>query len=288
MFRKKFRKLWRWLGIFAVLFAVSTAFQSKNTNQNTSEASTSKITKLFGSLSQHYHGYYSRGQSSLIAPSEQQAKTVMTSAVKNQLGGSLSWNGHGAYIVNNNNPKLNANISSSPYAVDKLDSQGRAWRGDAWLNKTTRQYQNRSQTGNEASEWKPAGFLQATNLTNGPKHAYDRGHLLGYALVGGIQGFDASESNPRNIATQTAWANEAGSSNSTGQNYYEGLVRKALDQNKQVRYRVTDIYDGNNLVPAGAHIEALSSDGSLSFNVFVPNVQNNISINYATGAVSKR
>ncbi|WP_283583721.1 DNA/RNA non-specific endonuclease [Limosilactobacillus difficilis] len=221
-------------------------------------------------------------------PTQQQADAVLTPTVKKQLGSSIQWNNAGAFIVNNNRTKLNANTNAAPWAVNHLDAQGRPWQGDAWLNKTTRQYQNRAVTGNGASSWKPAGFLQATNLTGGYSHAYDRGHLLGYALVGGLRGFNASESNPNNIAAQTAWANEAGSAASTGQNYYEGLVRQALDRGKNVRYRVTDIYDGNNLVPAGAHIEAKSSDGSLQFNCFVPNVQRNISINYATGAVTQR
>lgn len=233
-------------------------------------------------------GGYSNAALKSAPPTEQQAKVVLTPAVKKQVGKKIEWNGSGAFVVNDNRPKLNAQINSAPYAVNQVDSQGRAWRGDSWLNKTTRQYQNRMKTGNGASEWRPAGFLQVTHLTGGYSHAYDRGHLLGYALVGGIQGFNASESNPANIATQTAWANEARSSTSTGQNYYEGLVRRALDQNHQVRYRVTDIYDGSNLVPSGAHIEALSKDGSLRINVFVPNVQNNISINYQTGEASPR
>lgn len=281
--KKKFQKLWRWLAVFAILFAVAAGFQSQA--KYTGEASSNSFYNIFR---QFGRSSSTNRFSSLPAPTEDQAKVVLTNNVKNQLNGSLEWNGHGAYIVNNNHPQLNADISSAPYAVNHTDNQGRAWRGDAWLNKTTRQYQNREQTGNGATNWRPAGFLQATNLTGGPKHAYDRGHLLGYALVGGIQGFNASESNPQNIATQTAWANEARSSYSTGQNYYEGLVRKALDQNKQVRYRVTDIYDGNNIVPAGAHIEALSKDGSLSFNVFIPNVQNNIEINYVNGKVTQR
>lgn len=237
-------------------------------------------------LTSHWRGSHYSGRQSSLPPTQQQAESVLSNGVRQQLGSQISWNGHGAFIINDNKTNLNANIASAPYAVNRLDSRGRAWQGDAWLNHSTRQYKNRSETGNGATDWRPAGFLQAHNLKGGFNHAYDRGHLLGYALVGGIRGFDASESNPRNIATQTAWANEARSKNSTGQNYYEGLVRKALDQNKQVRYRVTDIYDGDNLVPAGAHIEAKSKDGSLEINSFVPNVQRNISINYATGAVT--
>lgn len=222
-------------------------------------------------------------------PSQQLASSVLTPGVKSQLNtNSIKWNGHGAFILNNNQSTLNAQVSSAPYATNQVDHLKRPTVGNALLNKTSRQYKNRSQTGNSASSWKPAGFKQMKlTSSTGYSHLYDRGHLLGYALVGNIKGFDASESNPKNIATQTAWANEARSESSTGQNYYEGIVRKALDQNKTVRYQVQDIYEGNNVVPAGAHIQAKSKDGSVNFNVFVPNVQNGVKINYVNGSASK-
>ena len=267
--------------LLAILAIASVAFVTVKPT-NSYAAFQNKIQRLVA------WGGYARPSHHNLPPTQEQAEAVLTPAVKKQVGKQFEWNGSGAFIIDDNQPHLNAKINSAPYAVNQVDNQGRAWRGDSWLNKTTRQYRNRMQTGNGASEWRPAGFLQASHLTGGYSHAYDRGHLLGYALVGGIRGFDASESNPANIATQTAWANEARSSMSTGQNYYEGLVRRALDQNHQVRYRVTDIYDGDNLVPSGAHIEALSKDGSLKFNVFVPNVQRNIDINYTNGAVKQR
>ena len=239
----------------------------------------------------HYvhHGYrhhYNRSDDdSSKHISEQQADSVMTNAVKQQLGSNIKYNGHGAFIVNDNKSTLNANVNVAPYATNEVDKMGRPTVGSTFLNKTCRQYKNRQETGNGASDWKPKGFHQLSDLKGGYSHAYDRGHLLGYALVGGIKGFNASESNPKNIATQTAWANEAGDKDNTGQNYYEGIVRKALDKGKKVRYQVQDVYDGNNIVPSGAHIQAKSTDGSVDFNVFVPNVQSNIKINYATGDV---
>lgn len=287
MYRLK-KKFWQLIIAIAILLTAGGLIQ-KPEDGNASFVQGIQKFVAWGQSNRSYQSSSRSGStSSQLPPTKQQAEVVLTPAVRRQLGNNIQWNGHGAFIINNNQATLNTNINSAPYAVNRVDAQGRAWQGDAWLNKTTRQYQSRETTGNGATSWKPAGFQQIHNLTGGYTHAYDRGHLLGYALVGGIKGFDASESNPKNIATQTAWANEARSSTSTGQNYYEGIVRKALDQGKQVRYRVTDIYSGNSIVPAGAHIEAKSKDGSVNFNVFVPNVQRNLDINYANGYAKQR
>ena len=68
---------------------------------------------------------------------------------------------------------------------------------------------------------------------------------------------------------------------------FENMVADYVKEtNNHVLYRVTPVFNGNNLIADGVLMEALSVEDNgtdISFNVFCYNVQPGISIDYATG-----
>lgn len=116
---------------------------------------------------------------------------------------------------------------------------------------------------------------------------YNRGHLIAYSLTGGIDrrtgqfhaGALGDQDNPRNLFTETDFTNEI------LQTYYEARVRHAIEQGKHVIYQATPIFRGDEQMARGINLQALSTDGTLNFNVFLFNVEPGITFNYQTGAM---
>ena len=72
---------------------------------------------------------------------------------------------------------------------------------------------------------------------------------------------------------------------------FENMVASCVKETKKhVLYRVTPIYEGENLVASGDQIEAKSIEDNghaICFNVYVYNAQPGITIDYLTGKSSK-
>ena len=87
--------------------------------------------------------------------------------------------------------------------------------------------------------------------------------------------------NEKNLITCTRFMN------TIGMLEFENQVAEYVKKTKNhVLYRVTPIYEGNNLLASGVQMEAKSieDDGKgISFNVYVYNVQEGITIDYKTG-----
>ncbi len=105
-------------------------------------------------------------------------------------------------------------------------------------------------------------------------YLYNRCHLIGYQLGGG-------SANERNLITGTRYMNV------DGMLPFENRIKEYVTQTQNhVLYRVTPIFEGDNLLADGVLMEAYSVEDSgegVSFCVYVYNVQPGIVIDYATG-----
>lgn len=124
---------------------------------------------------------------------------------------------------------------------------------------------------------KPTGWQTVKYDIVDGKYLYNRCHLIGYQLSG-------ENANEKNLITGTRYMNVE------GMLPFENMVADYVKETgNHVLYRVTPVFEGDNLLADGVQMEAFSvedeGDG-ISFHVYVYNVQPGIEIDYATGESS--
>ncbi len=124
------------------------------------------------------------------------------------------------------------------------------------------------------SSIKPSGWHTVKYDFVDGKYLYNRCHLIGYQLTG-------ENANIKNLITGTR------SMNVKEMLPFENMVHDYIVETKNhVLYRVSPIYEGNDLVARGVWIEAESIEDrgeGISFSVFVFNVEPGVTIDYRTG-----
>lgn len=161
-------------------------------------------------------------------------------------------------------------VSESFEYYSELDEFGRCGETVACVGKDIMPTKERGEIGSV----KPTGWhLIKYDCVDG-KYLYNRCHLIGYQLTG-------ENDNINNLITGTRYLNVE------GMLPFENMVADYVKETgNHVMYRVTPVFEGDNLLASGVLMEALSVEDSgegIQFNVYCYNVQPGVKIDYATG-----
>ncbi|WP_288226483.1 DNA/RNA non-specific endonuclease [uncultured Enterococcus sp.] len=179
---------------------------------------------------------------------------------------------HQTIEINHNQPdfsKKDLSLEQRTWtSFSDLDALNRVGVANAMLGKELMPHQER-----ERLFVKPTGWHQ--KFYN-DEPLYNRAHLIAYQ-------FSGENNNLKNLMTGTA------SLNDPGMNDHEKEIGNYIRKtNHHVRYRVTPYFKGEELIARGIQMEAESiEDDQISFNLFVYNVQEGITIDYQTGYSQK-
>ena len=183
-----------------------------------------------------------------------------------------AYTGEPYVVVNDNVPffKESEKTTQSYEQYSELDSLGRCGIAMANIGQDLMPTDKRG----DISQVKPTGWQSVQYDNVNGKSLYNRCHLIGFQLAG-------ENANEKNLITGTRYMNVE------GMLPFENMVADYVKETDyHVLYRVTPIFEGDNLVASGVLMEAESveDDGEgILFNVYVYNVQPGIVIDYATG-----
>ena len=183
-----------------------------------------------------------------------------------------SYDGAAYVAVHDNVPYFTAaDLTTESFeSYASLDGYGRCGVAFACVGQDLMPTEDRGSIG----QVKPSGWHTVKYDNVDGKYLYNRCHLIGFQLT-------AENANTKNLITGTRYLNVE------GMLPFENMVADYIKETgNHVLYRVTPIYEGDNLVASGMQMEAKSVEDNgegILFNVYCYNVQPGITIDYATG-----
>lgn len=175
-------------------------------------------------------------------------------------------------VINDNEPSFPAEDFTSEgfEEYSPLDDLGRCGVAYANVGLETMPTEERGSISNV----KPTGWKSVQYDFVDGKSLYNRCHLIGFQLTG-------ENANRQNLITGTRYMNV------DGMLPFENLVADYVKETENhVLYRVTPVFEGDNLVASGVQMEAQSVEdkgAGVCFNVYVYNNQPGVTIDYETG-----
>ncbi|MDO5418332.1 MAG: DNA/RNA non-specific endonuclease [Lachnospiraceae bacterium] len=220
------------------------------------------------------------------AAEEQNGKRPGGTSGSGTSGGAVTLDGSGQFslseipeysgepfaVVNDNVPFFaESDLTTESFEhYSELDELGRCGAAYANVGRDLMPTEKRGEIGHV----KPTGWQSVQYDFVDGKSLYNRCHLLGFQLTG-------ENANWENLITGTRYLNV------DGMLPFENMVADYVKETgNHVLYRVTPIFEEDNLVASGVEMEAMSvedhGDGVL-FHVYAYNVQPGVVIDYATG-----
>jgi len=174
--------------------------------------------------------------------------------------------------LNDNKP----NFTEDDYNLDEfesyssLDYLGRCGVAFANIGKSLMPTEERTSIGMV----KPTGWHTVKYDIVDGKYLYNRCHLIGFQLTG-------ENANEKNLITCTRQMNA-----DVMLDFENEVANYLKETSNHVLYRITPVFEEDNMLAKGIILEASSVEDkgkSISYNVFIYNVQDGIEIDYKTG-----
>lgn len=219
-------------------------------------------------------------QKDVTAPPDTEVSVVLDDNLQNQenqeyqaeevLTEIPEYSGSPYVVLNGNQPGFDQKdyTTEAFESYSELDMLGRCGVAFANIGKEIMPTEERGAIGMV----KPSGWHTVKYDCVDGKYLYNRCHLIGYQLSG-------ENANEQNLITGTRYMNV------DGMLPFENQIDDYVEETgHHVLYRVTPVYDGDNLVASGVRMEAASvEDDEIRFHVYCYNVQPGVTINYADG-----